>query len=46
MVLSGRISAGYAVGWASLVARLEKSLPAMQETPDPFLGYKDPLEKG
>ena len=31
---------------ASLVAQLIKNLSAMQETPVPFLGWKDPLEKG
>ena len=30
---------------ASLVAWLVKNLPAMQETPVQFLGWKDPLEK-
>ena len=30
---------------ASLVAQLLKNLPAMQETPVPFLGWEDPLEK-
>ena len=32
--------------WASLVAQLVKNLPAMQETPVPFLGQENPLEKG
>ena len=32
--------------WASLLAQLVKNLPAMQETPVRFLGWKDPLEKG
>ena len=32
--------------WASLVAQLVKSQPAMQETPVQFLGWEDPLEKG
>ena len=31
---------------AFLVAQLVKNLPAMQETPVQFLGWKDPLEKG
>ena len=31
---------------ASLTAKLEKNLPAMQETPVQFLGWEDPLEKG
>ena len=30
---------------ASLVAQVEKNLPAMQETPVPFLGWEAPLEK-
>ena len=32
--------------WASLVAQLEKNLPAMQETPVQFQGQEDLLEKG
>ena len=32
--------------WASLIAQLVKNLPAMLETPVPFLGWEDPLEKG
>ena len=32
--------------WASLVAKLVKNLPAMQEIPVRFLDQKDPLEKG
>ena len=28
----------------SLIAQLVKNLPAMQETPVRFLGWKDPLE--
>ena len=31
---------------ASLIAQLIKNPPAMQETPVPFLGREDPLEKG
>ena len=31
---------------ASLIAQLVKTLPAMQETSVPFLGWEDPLEKG
>ena len=31
---------------ASLIAQLVKNLPAMQETPVPFQGWKVPLEKG
>ena len=31
---------------ASLIAQLVKNPPAMQETPDRFLGWEDPLEKG
>ena len=30
----------------SLIALLIKNPPAMQETPVPFLGWEDPLEKG
>ena len=30
----------------SLIAQLVKNPPAMQETPVPFLGWEDPLEKG
>ena len=32
--------------WASLVAQMEKNLPAMQETQLQSLGREDPLEKG
>ena len=32
--------------WASLVAQLVKTLPAMQETWFRSLGWEDPLEKG
>ena len=32
--------------WASLSTQLVKNPPAMQETPLPFLGRGDPLEKG
>ena len=32
--------------WASLIARLVKNPPAMQETPVQFLGQEDLLEKG
>ena len=32
--------------WASLVAQLVKTLPAMQETWVLPLGWEDPLEKG
>ena len=31
---------------ASLIARLVKNVPAMQETLFQFLGWEDPLEKG
>ena len=31
---------------ASLIVQLVKNLPAMQETPVQFLGWKDPLLKG
>jgi hypothetical protein len=33
-------------GWASLIAQLVKNPSAVQETPVPFLGQEDPLEKG
>ena len=36
----------YCYHWASLVAQVVKNLPAMQETPVPFLGQEDPLAKG
>ena len=32
--------------WASLVAKMVKNLPPMQETWIQSLGWKDPLEKG
>ena len=32
--------------WASLVAQMVKNLPAMWETWDRSLGWKDPLEEG
>ena len=32
--------------WASLLAQLVKSAPAMRETPVQSLGWEDPLEKG
>ena len=31
--------------WASLIVRLVKNLPAMQQTWVRFLGWEDPLEK-
>ena len=31
---------------AALVAQLVKNLPAIQDTPVPFLGQEDPLEEG
>ena len=36
---------GPAILKTSLVAQLVKNLPAVQETPIPFLGWDDPLEK-
>ena len=48
---SGR-SAGEGIGyplqysWASLVARLEKNLPAMRKTWVRVLGWEDPLGEG
>ena len=35
----------YTYLWASLVAQMVKSLPAMQETRVRSLGQEDPLEK-
>ena len=35
----------YVYIWASLVAQLVKTLPAMQETQVRSLGWEDPLEK-
>ena len=32
--------------WASLVAQLEKNLPAMRDTWVQFLDWEDPMEKG
>ena len=32
--------------WASLVTKMVKNLPAMQDTQVPFLGWEDPLEEG
>ena len=45
---STREGIGYPLqySWASLVAQLVKSLPAMQETLVRSLGQEDPLEKG
>ena len=37
---------GYAILWASLVALMEKNLPAMWETWVRSLGWEDPLEEG
>ena len=36
----------YIYAWTSLVGQLVKNPPAMQDTPDGFLGQEDPLEKG
>ena len=33
------------MNWDSLVTQLVKNPPAMQETPVPFLGWEDPLDK-
>ena len=41
-----RISGPFRRSWASLMAQLVKSLPAMQETLVQVLGWEDPLEKG
>ena len=32
--------------WVSLIAQLVKNLPAVQKTPDLFLGWEEPLGKG
>ena len=32
--------------WASLIAKLVRNLPAMQETTVRFVSWEDPLEKG
>ena len=46
------ISPGKGIGyplqysWASLVAQLEKNLPAMRDTWVLFLDWEDPVEKG
>ena len=51
-LLGSRRSPGEATGcplqhsWASLVAQLAKSLPSVQETWVPSLGWEDPMEKG
>ena len=37
---------GFPFVWASLVAQLVKSLPAIRETWVRSLGWEDPLEKG
>ena len=36
----------YVLMWISLVARMMKNLPAVQETRVRSLGWEDPLEKG
>ena len=45
-VCSHKIKRCLLLGRASLIARLVKNLPAMQETPVRSLGRVDPLEKG
>ena len=45
-VCSHKIKRCLLLGRASLIARLVKNLPAMQETPVRSLGQVDPLEKG
>ena len=37
---------GFMLLWASLIVKLVKNLPAMQEILVQFLGWEDPLEKG
>ena len=52
LIPGSRISAREGIGyplqysWASLVAQLEKNLPAMQETWVQSLGLEETLEKG
>ena len=46
MVEQDLSSSRLAPKWASLVAQLVKSLPAMRETWVRPLGWEDPLEKG
>ena len=41
-----RVSYPLQYSWTSLVAQLEKNLPAMWETWVQSLGWEDPLEKG
>ena len=41
-ILNGNMN----IYWASLVAQMEKNLPAMQDTQIRSLGREDPLEKG
>ena len=41
----GRILMGVYIIWASLVAKMVKNLPAVQEMWVQFLGQEDPLEK-
>ena len=47
-VVSPEVRLGKLRTWdrASLIAKLIKNLPAMQETKVQFLGQEDPLEKG
>ena len=45
-LFTSKFPGGFRDGGASLIAQLVKSPPAMQETPVPFLGQEDPLEKG
>ena len=40
------MSEGIFVFWASMVAQMVKSLPAMWETKIRFLSWEDPLEEG
>ena len=46
MFTDNTVSPSVSGEWASLVAQLVKSLPAMQETPVQLLIQEDPLEKG
>ena len=45
-MLSSKVNSVLSQAWASLLAQMVKSLPAMQETWIQSLGHEDPLEKG
>ena len=46
MLIHSYLLVAYPVMGASLVAQMEKNLPAMQETQVQSLGWENPLEKG